>query len=119
MRKTFFVLSLLFILSCEKKQDKKSTVSTDHLKSSHEKIDSKKDILSKEEVLKKTNEELLKALKTENYNTFANYIHPQKGVRFSMYAFVDKNEDKHFSKEDFEISAFKNHFYVGIQRRIG
>ncbi|KNB61464.1 MULTISPECIES: hypothetical protein [Chryseobacterium] len=102
MRKTFFVLSLLFILSCEKKQDKKSTVSTDHLKSSHEKIDSKKDILSKEEVLKKTNEELLKALKTENYNTFANYIHPQKGVRFSMYAFVDKNEDKHFSKEDFE-----------------
>lgn len=102
MRKTFFVLSLLFVLSCEKKQDKKPAVSTDHFKNSNEKTDHPKDILSKEEVLKKTNDELLQTLKTSNYKIFANYIHPQKGVRFSMYAFVDKNEDKHFSKADFE-----------------
>jgi len=102
MRKAFVVITLLFVLSCEKKEDKKSSVSADHLKNSSEKTDLQKDGASKEEVLKKTNDELLQALKTDNYDIFANYIHPQKGVRFSMYAFVDKNEDKHFSKADFE-----------------
>lgn len=102
MKKNFFVLSLLFIISCEKKQDIQPAISKDHLKNYNQKADPQNDILSKEELLKKTNNELLQALKIGNYDIFANYIHPQKGVRFSMYAFVDKNEDKHFSKADFE-----------------
>jgi len=102
MKKAFVVITLLFVLSCEKREDEKSSVSTDQLNNSSEKTDLQKDGASKEEVLKKTNDELLQALKTGNYDIFANYIHPQKGVRFSMYAFVGKNEDKHFSKADFE-----------------
>ncbi|MFZ4929748.1 hypothetical protein [Chryseobacterium sp. Mn2064] len=56
----------------------------------------------KESALKKTNDELLQALKNKDYKTFASYIHPEKGIRFSMYAFVDLKEDKHFSKAEFE-----------------
>lgn len=56
----------------------------------------------KEAVVKQTNDEVLKALKAKDYATFASLIHPEKGIRFSMYAFVNLKEDKHFSKADFE-----------------
>lgn len=102
MRKAFVLFSLLLIFSCEKKQDKNPAVATDNLKRSNERSDTKQDALSTEVALKKTNDELLQAVKVGYYDIFANYIHPQKGVRFSMYAFVNKNEDKHFTKADFE-----------------
>ncbi|KUJ52656.1 hypothetical protein [Chryseobacterium sp. JAH] len=102
MKKTFAIFLLLFVLSCEKKQDKNPAVATDNLKRSNERTDTKQDALSTEVALKKTNDELLQALKVGYYDIFANYIHPQKGVRFSMYAFINKNEDKHFTKADFE-----------------
>jgi len=102
MKKAFAIFSLLFILSCDKKEDKNPAVSTDNLKRSNERTDTKQDALSTEVALKKTNDELLQAIKVGYYDVFANYIHPQKGVRFSMYAFTNKNEDKHFTKADFE-----------------
>jgi hypothetical protein len=102
MRKSFLVILLLAALSCEKKQDKSPVVSTDNLKRSNERTDTKPEAFSKEVALKKTNDELLQALKVGYYDVFANYIHPEKGLRFSMYAFVNRNEDKHFSKIDFE-----------------
>lgn len=98
MKKTFLAFILLATLSCEKKQDKNPAVSTDNLKRSNERTDTKPEAVA----LKKTNDELLQALKVGYYDVFANYIHPEKGVRFSMYAFVNRNEDKHFSKTDFE-----------------
>jgi len=102
MRKTFAVLLLLIIFSCDKKQEKNPAVSTDNIKRSNERTDTKQDALSTEVALKKTNDEVLQALKVGYYDIFANYIHPQKGVRFSMYAFINKNEDKQLSKADFE-----------------
>ncbi|AZA77450.1 hypothetical protein EG347_07965 [Chryseobacterium sp. G0186] len=56
----------------------------------------------KEESLKKANDEVLQSLKAKDYKTFASFIHPEKGISFSMYAFVDPKDDKHFSKADFE-----------------
>ncbi|REC55696.1 hypothetical protein DRF62_05820 [Chryseobacterium piscium] len=102
MRKSFLAILFLAVLSCEKKQDKSPVVSTDNLKRSNERTDTKPEAFSKEVALKKTNDELLQALKVGYYDVFAKYIHPEKGVRFSMYAFVNRNEDKHFSKIDFE-----------------
>ncbi|UFH31735.1 hypothetical protein LNP04_17495 [Chryseobacterium sp. C-71] len=102
MKKAFAIFALLLALSCEKKQDKNPAVATDNLKRSNERTDTKQDALSTEVALKKTNDELIQALKVGYYDIFANYIHPKKGVRFSMYAFINKNEDKHFTKTDFE-----------------
>jgi len=96
------VLSILAVLSCDKKQDRNPTVSTDNLKRANERTETVQESFSAEVALKKTNNELLQALKVNYYDVFANYIHPEKGVRFSMYAFVNKSEDKHFSKADFE-----------------
>lgn len=57
---------------------------------------------AKETVLKQNNDEVLQALKNKDYKAFASWIHPEKGIRFSMYGFVDSKEDKHFSRADFE-----------------
>ncbi|GAA4158500.1 hypothetical protein GCM10022217_19810 [Chryseobacterium ginsenosidimutans] len=57
---------------------------------------------SREEIIKEANDEVLKTIKSRDYKRFAEFIHPEKGVRFSMYAFVDPKEDKQFSKADFE-----------------
>ena len=58
--------------------------------------------IRKGDLIKEANNEILKAIKGKDYKRFAEFIHPEKGVRFSMYAFVDPKEDKHFSKADFE-----------------
>ncbi|MET3536317.1 hypothetical protein [Chryseobacterium limigenitum] len=58
--------------------------------------------ITREEIIKEANDELMKALKDKDYKRFAEFIHPEKGVRFSMYAFVDPKNDKQFSKVDFE-----------------
>lgn len=101
MKNTIAALLLFSLLSCNKKQDNNPAVSTDNLKRSNERNDARHDALSTEVVLKKTNDELLQALKVGYYDMFANYIHPEKGVRFSMYAYISIKEDKHFSKSDF------------------
>ena len=61
-----------------------------------------KEKIKKEGDIKMVNDEVLKALKAKDYKTFASFIHPEKGISFSMYAFVDPKADKHFSKEEFE-----------------
>lgn len=51
--------------------------------------------------LKDINREILQILKQKNYRALADFIHPQKGVRFSMYSYVDPKKDKVFTREDF------------------
>lgn len=99
-----FLISLLVVtlFSCNKKAEENYKPSTDSIKTSVQKKEKKQQSLPKEVVLKKMNSELLQAIKMADYNAFANHIHPEKGVRFSMYAFTNRNEDKHFSKSDFQ-----------------
>lgn len=97
-----FVLGL--ILACKKEVNKPVPNVIDSM--AQTKSDNTADMVKnntiKESVLRHTNDEILQSLKNKDYKTFASWIHPEKGIRFSMYAFVDLKEDKHFSKADFE-----------------
>jgi hypothetical protein len=97
-----FVLGL--ILACKKEANKPVPNIIDSM--AQAKSDNTADMVKnntiKESVLRHTNDEILQSLKNKDYKTFASWIHPEKGIRFSMYAFVDLKEDKHFSKADFE-----------------
>ncbi len=97
-----FVLGL--ILACKKEVNKPVPNVIDSM--AQAKSDNTADMVKnntiKESVLRHTNDEILQSLKNKDYKTFASWIHPEKGIRFSMYAFVDLKEDKHFSKADFE-----------------
>lgn len=97
-----FVLGL--ILACKKEANKPVPNVIDSM--AQAKSDNTADMVKnntiKESALRHTNDEILQSLKNKDYKTFASWIHPEKGIRFSMYAFVDLKEDKHFSKADFE-----------------
>ena len=56
---------------------------------------------TKENILKNLNTEITSSLKSNDYARFSEFIHPLKGIRFSMYAYVQPEKDKHFSREDF------------------
>lgn len=102
MKKIFISLLVLTVVACKKNPDKfvnDKRDSTQNIQSGSVNIEPH--ITNKEDALKQTNEEIVQALKDKNYRKFADFIHPEKGVRFSMYAFVNSKEDKEFSKEDF------------------
>lgn len=72
--------------------------------------------VSKEAAVKQANDEILLSLKNKDYKKFSEFIHPAKGITFSMSATANPKEDKHFSREDFdkELHA-KNAVVWGIQ----
>lgn len=56
---------------------------------------------SEEKAVVSLNNEILNLLKNNEFNKLAAYIHPEKGLRFSMYSFIS-DADKSFSKPEFE-----------------
>ena len=55
----------------------------------------------KDSALLKLTDNILAALKQKNYSSFANFIHPTDGIRFSPYAFVDTVNHIKLSKAAF------------------
>lgn len=56
---------------------------------------------SKEAQILHQAEQIQKYLANDNFQALTTFIHPTKGVRFSMYAYVHKDSDKVFSREQF------------------
>lgn len=107
MKKYFFILVLLSLTYCSKESETKSDIlkidsiaQNDSLKTANSSLES--GTVNKEETLKTLNNEILSTLKTKDYVKFTNYIHPEKGVRFSMYAYVNPKKDKNFTKDEFK-----------------
>lgn len=99
---------LLFLVYCSKeaktiseRSNKDSLVitETDSLNSLNPNVETESN--SKEETLKTLNSEILSALKSNEIEKLSKFIHPEKGIRFSMYGYVQPNTDKYFTKEEF------------------
>ena len=108
MKKHVYLLALLFLTYCSKesatqsetlKIDSTLMLQNNSLKAANSSLEN--GTLTKEETLKLLNNEILSILKSKDYAKLANYIHPEKGVQFSMYAYVNPKTDKHFTKEEF------------------
>ena len=108
MKKHIFILLLLSLTYCSKESTTQSEslkkdstlITNDSLKETNNNLDN--GTLNKEETLKTMNNEILSVLKSKDYAKLANFVHPEKGVQFSMYAYVNPKKDKHFTKEDFK-----------------
>ncbi|MCW3159740.1 hypothetical protein [Chryseobacterium oryctis] len=102
MRKIFVSILILSLFACNKNPEKVIDNNIDSIKQVKEgDTIAIQNTVGKEVVLKQINEEVVLALKDRDYKKIAEFIHPEKGVRFSMYAFVEPKEDKLFSKADF------------------
>lgn len=103
MRKVFFSLLVIALVACNKNAVETKDVYTDSSRTVEtDTVTIPQTAQNKESLLKDANEKVLQALKNKNYRKLSELIHPEKGVRFSMYAFINKSEDKHFSKADFD-----------------
>ncbi|MGG5208404.1 hypothetical protein ACQWU4_05605 [Chryseobacterium sp. MIQD13] len=98
------ILTLTLLAACKKTPEKPVPNVIDSMAQAKEKnIEAAAQKKKTDEVaVKAANDEILQALKNKNYKAFASFIHPEKGITFSMYGFVDPKEDMHFSKVDFE-----------------
>jgi hypothetical protein len=98
------VLTLTLLVACKKNPEKPVPNVIDSMAQAKEKNIETAAQKKKTDVaaVKTANDEILQALKSKDYKTFTSFIHPEKGISFSMYGFVDPKEDMHFSKADFE-----------------
>ena len=53
-----------------------------------------------EDTIAHTSRQVILALKNRDMEEFARYVHPQKGVRFSPYTYVEVDEDLRFTSEE-------------------
>lgn len=59
------------------------------------------DQAQKDSVLLATTKEVLTAIKAKGYSKLAEYFHPEEGVRFSPYGYIDTVHHVHFTAEEF------------------
>lgn len=52
--------------------------------------------------------QILQFAKDKDYAKIADHVHPTQGIRFSPYAFVKKDDHKHFTAEEFQEQVTKN-----------
>lgn len=55
----------------------------------------------KDSVLLAATEEVLIAIKAKDYRKLVEYFHPEEGVRFSPYGYIDTVHHRHFTSEEF------------------
>ncbi|MCJ8154913.1 hypothetical protein MKJ01_14175 [Chryseobacterium sp. SSA4.19] len=102
MKKILVSLIIFCVMGCKKNpekfvNDERSDSMQKETKASQTNVNTGQ----KESALKQINEAIVQLLKDKNYRKLADFIHPEKGVRFSMYAFVNPAEDKIFSRDEF------------------
>lgn len=103
--KNLVVLMMLSVALCSLEGCKKNTVPVevfgDTLISAKTDRELPAPKLTQDEVLIERNREIIQKLKAGDYISLADDIHPEKGIRFSMFAYIS-DTDKLFSVEDFQ-----------------
>ncbi len=108
MKKHLYIFAFLSLIYCSKEskttseisvKDSLITNSKDTLQRTNQGLETKN--TNKDETLKSLNDQILSTLKAKDYTRFSSYIHPEKGVQFSMYAYIQPNQDKRFTRQEF------------------
>ncbi len=101
MKSPYYLITLLFLFNCTKEPvvDYTDSLTKDSITISAEPTINKN---SEDFILKDFNDKVLKSLKEKDYNQFATFIHPEKGISFSMYGFINPKKDKHFTPAEFK-----------------
>ena len=98
----FVIVALVLFFSCEKKSEiQNSQIIVEEIKKDSVAIQNPEN-LTKDQEIQKLNSALISMIKLKNYDQISEFIHPEKGVSFSMYAFTDPTTVKNFSKSEFE-----------------
>ena len=125
MKYSYLILALVFVAACNNSENQET--STTDSATTHEsmQIDSSENAeiineLTKEESLLKLNKTILKILKEKNYKALTKHIHPRKGLHFSPYAYINKEEDVCLESNELLLAAESgNKLIWGVYDGIG
>lgn len=59
------------------------------------------DTINKDSLILAFTKQILTSIKNKDFKSFANFIHPTLGVRFSPYAYIDTKKDIKFTPDNF------------------
>lgn len=104
------IIAISLLIACNDRSGNRSEVSTNtSIQSAQRKEDSLQKVINdsiqfsfrKDSILLSATQNVLTALKNKNYSAFANHIHPEEGIRFSPYGYIDTNRHIKFSRSAF------------------
>ena len=101
MKILIIIATILLLENCTKQKSSEVQENLTTVSDSTKNVKNDSSVINKEDVIKNLNNEILESLKSKNYAQFSQFIHPKKGITFSMYSYLEP-DDKHFSKADFE-----------------
>jgi|SRR5690554_427557 len=101
-RQPFLLLLILIIAGCSNPRNSEDSTNS-HLPGSDEmEIQYYKEKAIKDSLLLAMTEEVLKVVKERDLPELVNYFHPEMGVRFSPYGYIDTVHHIHFSRDEFK-----------------
>lgn len=125
MKYSYLILVLAFFAACNNSENQETNTADSTSTQESAQIDSSEtaegvDKLTKEESLLKLNKAILKVLKEKNYKALTKHIHPRKGLHFSPYAYINKEEDVCLESDELLIAAESgNKLIWGVYDGIG
>lgn len=98
MKYRYLILALAFVTACNNSENqetstKDSATTQENIQTDRSKTTEVVNELTKEDSLLKLNKTILKILKEKNYKALTKHMHPTKGLHFSPYAYINKEED--------------------------
>lgn len=105
LKPVLIIASALLIISCGENQSKEEKTITDSLQTFNsgepQAAKETKPEVNDTVVLKTLTKEILTSIKNEEYESLAQYFHPDLGVRFSPYAFIDTVKNVQLSDKQY------------------
>lgn len=90
------LMTTLFVTGCQSSAESSATISNPQTSSSSQVLSDMSQQTLKQQALR-----IQRALANNDFARITNDIHPTRGVRFSMYAYVNPKTDKVFSREQY------------------
>lgn len=107
LRNCLFVLATFVMAASCKENSKHKEVKTDSLPTDSIPIPKLEPPVPNDSILISLTKKVLTLIKEKNYVSFAEYIHPVSGLRFSPYSYIDSVKDVRYSRDKF-LAAVKN-----------
>lgn len=102
MKHLFYIpLALISLSACADKKAETEVQTISEVAPAHDSIEKKEEEVRAIKTLAEINNDIVLYLKEKNYAAIAEFIHPQKGVLFSTYLYIQPKTDQHFTKEQF------------------
>ena len=103
LKTVLFATSFAFLFSCNNNQEKPNN----QIPKDYGQVVKPVALMNDDSLILQLSKQVLASIKNKDYITFASFVHPKMGVRFSPYAFIDTARDLRFTADNLLVSYDK------------